>query len=207
RNHSKPRPDRHKVLPHGIPALIQKFPHQYGAVDFKIGVDEDLLQKMEAKYAPPDHPVFQLTPPEFNQRALYFLEHELHSPDITIHTFWDVYTSLLQLFQSETQNNMTLSHEVQEFLANEELINSEMVNLMEGQAELRYNGKVIGEEGLTDQEIANPFFRQDSENYFEVDFTDEEEEEKEMDGVDSDRSMLSVDFTDSEEEVEESLAV
>ena len=40
RNHSKPRPDRHKVLPHGIPALIQKFPHQYGAVDFKVGLTE-----------------------------------------------------------------------------------------------------------------------------------------------------------------------
>ncbi|KAJ3894093.1 hypothetical protein GG344DRAFT_12394, partial [Lentinula edodes] len=176
RNHSKPRADHHKVLPHGIPAMIKKFPHHYGAIDFKIGVPDSLLKKMETKYAPPDHAVFQLTPPEFNQRAVYFLRHTLGSPEINMDSFWDVYQNLLNLFRSETINNTLLGNELQEFLVAEEQIDSEVVELMEGQAELRYNGRVIGD---ADEEMDNPFFHHDSENYLEVDITDDEEEELE----------------------------
>ncbi|KAJ3925361.1 MAG: hypothetical protein NXY57DRAFT_967953 [Lentinula lateritia] len=198
RNHSKPRADRHKVLPHGIPAMIKKFPHHYGAVDFKIGVPDSLLQKMETKYAPPDHAVFQLTPPEFNQRAVYFLRHTLGSPEINMDSFWDVYQNLLDLFRSETINNTLLGNELQEFLVAEEQIDSEVVELMEGQAELRYNGRVIGD---ADEEMDNSFFHHDSENYLEVDITDDEEEE-----LEDSSSMLIVDFSDdSVEEVANSL--
>ncbi|KAF9058321.1 hypothetical protein BDP27DRAFT_1372793 [Rhodocollybia butyracea] len=102
----------HKVLPHGIPALINKFPHLYGAQDFRL----------------------------------------------------------------ETTHNASLSIEVNEFWRHKERVDAETVNLLEGQQELRYDGTVIGEAGLRDEEIANPFFRHDSENYLEVDFTDNEEE-------------------------------
>lgn len=157
---------------------------------------------MERKYAPPDHPVFQITPPEFNRRAIQFLEHNLNSPVVTMHTFWDIYTSLLNLFKSETKNNVTLGYELADLLAEEQQVNSETVDLMEGQAELRYNGMVIGpNEELPDAEIANPFFHHDSENYLEVDFTDKEDGED----LDSDQSDMTVEFTDSETEVAQSL--
>lgn len=157
---------------------------------------------MEKKYAPPDHPVFQLTPPEFNRRAIHFLEHNLDCPVVNMHTFWDIYTSLLNLFKSETKNNEMLGNELAELLVEEQQINSETVDLMEGQAELRYNGMVIGpDEDLPDAEIANPFFRHDSQNYLEVDFTDQEDGED----LGSDQSAMTVEFTDSEKEVEDSL--
>lgn len=36
RNHSCVRADKHKVLPHGIPAIIASTPEYYGACDFKV---------------------------------------------------------------------------------------------------------------------------------------------------------------------------
>ncbi|KAJ3754185.1 hypothetical protein EV360DRAFT_73909, partial [Lentinula raphanica] len=204
RNHSKPRADRTKVLPNGIPALIQKFPHRYGAVSFKIGVSKELLREMEIKYTPADHLVFQLTPPEFNRQANYFLIQELGSPDITMESFWTVYSQLLALFRSATANDPLLSREVEEIAKEDQRIDSEVVDLMPGQQELRYNGKVIGQEGLTAEEINDPFFRHDSENYLVVDFTDEEDSGS---GDDSSNLVLDVsDFTDeSEKEVANSL--
>ncbi|KAJ4475485.1 hypothetical protein J3R30DRAFT_3671283 [Lentinula aciculospora] len=198
RNNSKPRADQHKVLPNGIPAIIKKFPQQFGATEFRIGVSEDLMCNMEAKYSPPDHPVFQMTPPEFNHRAIGFLEHELGSPKVTMDSFWKIYSDLLDLFQSATINNVLLSTEVAQNGQIEGSIEKEEVELMPGQQELRYNGKVIGEEGLTDEELLNPFFRHDSENYLEVEFTDDED----------DRELEISDFTDddnSEMEVANSL--
>lgn len=158
---------------------------------------DKLLRAIESKYAPPDHVVFQLTPPEFNRRATHFLEHKLGSPIVTMNSFWDIYSQLLHLFQAETAHNTSLIIEVEEFSRDEEQVNAETVELLEGQQELRYNGMVIGEEGLPDEEIANPFFRHDSENYLEVELTDEEEDEGPLEVSD---------FTDdSEEEVESSL--
>lgn len=40
-------------------------------------------------------------------------------------------------------------------------------------ASVEWKGNWAGE-NLPDEEIANPFFQHDSENYLEVDFTDEE---------------------------------
>jgi hypothetical protein len=36
KNRSAPRSVKHKVLPHGIPALIRAKPHRFGALDFKV---------------------------------------------------------------------------------------------------------------------------------------------------------------------------
>jgi hypothetical protein len=55
---------------------------------------------MEAKYAPPDHPVFQLTPEPFDRRANIYYE-AMGRPQVNSSTFWTVYQDLLQHFRSE----------------------------------------------------------------------------------------------------------
>jgi hypothetical protein len=36
RNRSKPRADKNKILPHGIPDIIRAKPERYGSFDFKV---------------------------------------------------------------------------------------------------------------------------------------------------------------------------
>ncbi|OJA09851.1 hypothetical protein AZE42_12783 [Rhizopogon vesiculosus] len=36
RNHNAPRRDKHKILPHSIPAIIRAKPHEYNSLDFKV---------------------------------------------------------------------------------------------------------------------------------------------------------------------------
>ncbi|KAJ7300659.1 hypothetical protein DFH08DRAFT_919235 [Mycena albidolilacea] len=80
---------RHKVLPHGIPVLLRAKPAFYQLSDFKIPVDADLLDQMEAQFAPPDHEVFQLTPPEFDHWANVYYD-EMSRPLVTHDSFWDL---------------------------------------------------------------------------------------------------------------------
>ncbi|KAJ7826088.1 hypothetical protein B0H14DRAFT_3144997 [Mycena olivaceomarginata] len=98
RNETKPRKDRHKVLPHGIPALLRAKPAFYQLSDFKIPVDADLLDQMEAQFAPPDHEAIQLTPPEFGHWANVYYD-EMNRPLVTHDSFWDVYRGLLDRFR------------------------------------------------------------------------------------------------------------
>ncbi|KAF8073679.1 hypothetical protein FPV67DRAFT_1410551 [Lyophyllum atratum] len=97
RNRTAPRANKHKVLPHGIPILIRQKPAAFNALDFKIPVPMDLVDEVEKIYAPPDHPVFQLTPPEFDFHANQFYS-ALGRPPVTFDTFWDVYDALKAQF-------------------------------------------------------------------------------------------------------------
>jgi len=62
---------------------------------------------MEALYAPPNHPVFELVPPLFHERVsqLYMATGE---PEVTITTFWDIYLDLLK--QLRDGRDEQLSH-------------------------------------------------------------------------------------------------
>ncbi|KZP15177.1 hypothetical protein FIBSPDRAFT_912633 [Athelia psychrophila] len=99
RNHSKPRADKHKILPHGIPDIIRAKPQRYGSYDFKVVVPKELFDEVEQLYAPPDHLVFQLVPPEFHARAseLYAM---IGQPVVGRESFWDIYRHLLFLLQN-----------------------------------------------------------------------------------------------------------
>ncbi|KAF8510665.1 hypothetical protein BU17DRAFT_77646 [Hysterangium stoloniferum] len=79
KNKLAPHASRHKLLPHGIPALIHANLSHFSAIDFKI--------PMEARYAPPDHPVFELVPQVFHEHFS-----DLYS---AIKTFWDFFRNLL----------------------------------------------------------------------------------------------------------------
>jgi hypothetical protein len=48
---------------------------------------------MEALYAPPDHPVFELVPPGFHEHVSNAYS-EIGQPKVNVDTFWEVYLSL-----------------------------------------------------------------------------------------------------------------
>ena len=98
---------------------------------------------MEAKYAPPDHDVFQLTPPPFDFRANKYYE-EMGRPPVSSNSFWNVYQQLLALFQgAEKSDNLT---EVLSELENHtEQIAKEKVDVLPGLKPLRLGATVVGE--------------------------------------------------------------
>ncbi|KAG2345352.1 hypothetical protein BDR05DRAFT_975131 [Suillus weaverae] len=99
RNHNAPRRDKNKILPHGIPAIIRAKPHKFNSLNFKLPVPSELFDKVEAIYAPSDHPVFDLVPPSFEQHAQY-LYASLGKPQVSSDSFWNVYQMLLAQFQA-----------------------------------------------------------------------------------------------------------
>jgi hypothetical protein len=143
RNRTLPRADTKKVLPHGIPELMREKPEQFGALDFKIPVPTDLVDRLEAEFAPPDHPVFQLTPPLFHARAgaLYA---SIGSPAITFQTFWDTYRRLLQCFQDWETQDEEMASLISSQRAQKEEVEQDLIPLIEGMNELRQGGQVIG---------------------------------------------------------------
>ncbi|KAH7904042.1 hypothetical protein BJ138DRAFT_1186917 [Hygrophoropsis aurantiaca] len=164
RNHNPPRADKNKILPHGIPAIIRTKPHQFDTMDFKVPVPSELLDEVEAKYAPPDHPVFELVPPIFNQCA-HDLYQAMGKPEVSSETFWDVYQQLLQRFQSTTQENpdmITLlrsSHDDDDASTN---VND--IAIIPNLKELRLGANVIGPKGFHGSEPEYAAFTSEEEN-------------------------------------------
>ncbi|KAG6807559.1 hypothetical protein H0H92_007103 [Tricholoma furcatifolium] len=74
-------------------------------MDFKIPVYSQLLDDLTLEYAPPDHPVFQLTPPVFDEcaQAIY---HDIGQPPVNANNLWTVYHHVLAAFRP--QPNMFL---------------------------------------------------------------------------------------------------
>ncbi|KAG1795371.1 uncharacterized protein HD556DRAFT_1213380, partial [Suillus plorans] len=108
RNHNAPRRDKNKILPHGIPAIIRAKPHEFNSLDFKVPVPSALFDEVEAIYAPSDHPVFDLVPPSFEQRAQY-LYTSLGNPQVSSDSFWNVYQMLLAQFLAiEGEDDLTV---------------------------------------------------------------------------------------------------
>jgi hypothetical protein len=66
----------------------------------------ELFDEMEAIYAPPNHPIFELVPPIFHQRVDRFYD-EAGCPVITSDSFWDIYRGLRQRFEHGTDDEFT----------------------------------------------------------------------------------------------------
>ncbi|EDR02202.1 uncharacterized protein LACBIDRAFT_332541 [Laccaria bicolor S238N-H82] len=145
RNRTPPRANTKKVLPHGIPELMREKPEQFGALNFKIPVPTELIDRLEAEFAPPDHPVFQLTPPLFNQRASPFYS-SIGSPMITFRTFWDMYRQLLHCFRQdlETDHDEAMASLISSQRAHTQEVEEDSIPLMEGLRELRQGDQVVG---------------------------------------------------------------
>jgi len=61
---------------------------------------------MEALYAPPNHPVFELVPPVFHEHVsrLYIM---IGQPQVNITTFWDIYLDLLKLLRAVRDDQLS----------------------------------------------------------------------------------------------------
>ncbi|KAJ7079727.1 hypothetical protein B0H15DRAFT_787815 [Mycena belliarum] len=136
RNQTKPRKDRNKVTPHGIPELLRAKPDFFGIVDFKIPVNPELLDEVEAEFAPANHEVFQLTPPEFDRWANTYYT-QMGKPLVTYDTFWDVYRELLAYFMRVPNVEQDLHIPLSLHAETERRINEEELPLMLGQQPLR----------------------------------------------------------------------
>ncbi|KAF8198902.1 hypothetical protein K438DRAFT_1966869 [Mycena galopus ATCC 62051] len=147
RNETKPRSDKHKVLPHGIPALMREKPEFYGLLDFKIPVSPEMLDEMEAQFAPSDHEVFQLTPPEFDHWANVYYE-QMNTPLVTHESFWDVYRQLLEHFTQGPDAEVDLGIPLSSHMETIRRIEEEEIPLLANQQPLnRLGGAVFPGQG------------------------------------------------------------
>ncbi|KAJ6619203.1 hypothetical protein B0H10DRAFT_2163996 [Mycena sp. CBHHK59/15] len=86
------RRDKHKILPQGTPDLVVAKPHLYGMHDYKargvfrIMVAPELFDEMQQQWAPPDDPVFELTPPLFTSKIQQIYK-SLGCPEVTSRNF------------------------------------------------------------------------------------------------------------------------
>ena len=65
-----------------------------------------LLDEVKNLYAPKDHPVFELVPQTFHDRANN-LYSAIGRPEITQETFWDIYLELLNRIRDEQDEELT----------------------------------------------------------------------------------------------------
>lgn len=157
-------------------------------------VPDVLFDEMEELYAPKDHPVFELTPPLFNQLAGNHYSN-LGSPTVNSSSFWDVYTALLACFQSNA--HLTLNSELDSILEDArqalETALNDNIDILPGLQP--YSAPLIPSENVTD----------DDQPTLEADFTDSGPDSdaanlNDLSGNDSDESdevTLEVDFSAS----------
>ncbi|KAJ7511196.1 hypothetical protein B0H11DRAFT_1954316 [Mycena galericulata] len=97
-NNTAKRADKNKVLPHGVPSHMREAPEEFGILDFKVKVDPDSVVYVRNLYAPPDHEVFELVPPDFAQLAAEFYT-QMGQPPVLRTNVWDIYMGILTRFQ------------------------------------------------------------------------------------------------------------
>ena len=61
---------------------------------------------MEALYAPPNHPVFELVPPAFHEH-ISNLYAAIGQPEVTVETFWDIFRDLLGRLREGPDEHLT----------------------------------------------------------------------------------------------------
>ncbi|KZT61423.1 hypothetical protein CALCODRAFT_420857, partial [Calocera cornea HHB12733] len=64
-NTTRPRADKNKLLPNGVPEHILEHPQRFGARDYRVLVGQNDIDLIEQLYATPSHSVFQLVPAIF----------------------------------------------------------------------------------------------------------------------------------------------
>ncbi|KAJ7190600.1 hypothetical protein GGX14DRAFT_382024, partial [Mycena pura] len=94
-NATKQRASKHKILPQGIPDQIQSHPQRFNLDNYMVSVPPELFDEMEAIWAPPDHAVFNLTPPEFTELITEFYK-QLGQPIVGAQSLWVIYAQLIQ---------------------------------------------------------------------------------------------------------------
>ncbi|KAF4565750.1 hypothetical protein EYR40_002183 [Pleurotus pulmonarius] len=94
---------QNKILPHGVPDHMEEFPELYGTLNFKVKVQTEALIEARALYAPPDHPVFTLVPPSF-ENIIQQGYQGMGSPAITRDNVWETYRALVRYVYAELES-------------------------------------------------------------------------------------------------------
>jgi hypothetical protein len=97
------------------------------------------------QYTTSDHPVFQLVPPLFEERAQE-LYSKIGRPTVTSDMFWNVYLQLLQEFRS-LGNNPAVTQVLAEYQEITQVVEEEDVQLFPGLRDLRNGDNIVGPHG------------------------------------------------------------
>ncbi|KAG8734743.1 hypothetical protein FRC10_011462 [Ceratobasidium sp. 414] len=97
-NTSAKRSNTKTTLPAGRPKYIYMYPHQYDGEQLKVEVPREAVERVRQIYAPPDHPVFEWMPPQFEAWAQKFYVHA-GGEVIVRNNAWYYYHSILDLFR------------------------------------------------------------------------------------------------------------
>ncbi|KZT52387.1 hypothetical protein CALCODRAFT_531300, partial [Calocera cornea HHB12733] len=124
-NTTRPRADKNKLLPHGVPEHILEHPQRFGARDYRVLVTDSDIDLIEQLYATPSHPVFQLVPPTFDDHIAHNYR-AIGAPAITLASFWMVYLRLRDASLCSPVRD-TLMATLSSRTAEEVIINSEAI--------------------------------------------------------------------------------
>ncbi|KAG0709719.1 hypothetical protein DFH29DRAFT_11905 [Suillus ampliporus] len=75
------------MLPHGVPHLIYESLQDFGALDFKVTVEQDAIDHVHHVYVNPDHPVFDLVPKPLDGFIRRWYD-DLGRPPVTRQSVW-----------------------------------------------------------------------------------------------------------------------
>ena len=121
-NTTRRRANRRKILPQGIPDIMFEKSHTVDASDFKVrnsveSNQDDILiadrlmsrkkwgfDEAEAKWAPPDNPVFQLVPSAFLEHVSSAYE-TMGRPAVTFDSLWDIFLQLRDLVEGNEMSD------------------------------------------------------------------------------------------------------
>lgn len=101
---------------------------------------------MEQKYAPPDHPVFQLVPPAFEIRAQHYYS-VLKLGAVGSKTFWNIYSALLHAFKSEMDNELSPVLAEVERSTHIDQLECDKIDMLPGLKPFRAGGTAVGDGG------------------------------------------------------------
>lgn len=140
----------------------------------------NVIDDVEAEWAPPDHPIFDLVPEVFRERIDGYLQ-ELGNPVVNAETFWIVYVSILARFVSLDDGQVldpTIQNAVSQHVISEQGVIAEPVAIIPGLRQLRQGDRLVGNQLLQPPEDVegHPVFDQGGDMVGYADFTDKEEE-------------------------------
>ncbi|KAG2041212.1 hypothetical protein BDR03DRAFT_834911, partial [Suillus americanus] len=100
-NNTAKRRDRNKastILLHGVPSLIYNSPQDFNALDSKVVIDCDSVDRVQNHYINPSHSVFDIVPPTLGN-FIQSCYDRMGCPEVTRSSVWTVYRNLLSVLQ------------------------------------------------------------------------------------------------------------
>jgi hypothetical protein len=112
----------------------------------QIHVEPAAIKIVRDLYAPPDHPVFQLVPPTFDQLAKEFYQ-TMGQPVVTRGNVWDVYLALLNHFHQLDEAHANYHNQWKAIFTENQDENLGEIELLEGLEGLRGGQDIYGPDG------------------------------------------------------------